>query len=130
MTMDGQVIGTPAYMSPEQAAGAGHWVTIRLIGGARSNRDAIGATLRVSAGGRMQTAEVRSGGSYLSQSDLRANFGLGQSKRAESVEIWWPSGAHQAFKNVDADRFYLIEEGKDALAQQRFGNRSLTRPTP
>ena len=40
---------------------------------------------------------------------------------AESIEIWWPSGMHQAFKNVDVDHFYLIEEGKDGLAQQRFG---------
>ncbi len=93
-------------------AGAGHWVTIRLIGGARSNRDAIGATLRVSAGGRMQTAEVRSGGSYLSHNDMRAHFGLGEATRVDRVEISWPSGRVETAGGLAADRFYVAKEGE------------------
>ena len=64
--------------------------------------------------------EIAGGGSYLSQSDLRAHFGLGPSARAESVEVVWPSGLRQTFHDVAADKFYLVEEGKDALALQKF----------
>jgi len=120
--------GDPPLLLHNTGGSRNHFINLKLVG-TKSNRDAMGARIKLVAGGISQIREI-SGGSYLSQSDLRANFGLGPSKRAESVEIWWPSGAHQAFKNVDADRFYLIEEGKDALTQQRFGNRSLTRPTP
>ena len=74
-----------------------HWVTIRLIG-TKSNRDGIGARIRISAGGRTQTAEVRGDGSYLSHNDLRAHFGLGGADHVKTVEIRWPSGT------VDADK--------------------------
>lgn len=66
-----------------------------------------------------QIREVAGGGSCLSQSDLRANFGLGKAKRAENIEITWPSGQRQMFHDVAADKFYLVEEGKDALVLQR-----------
>jgi hypothetical protein len=62
-------------------------------------------------------------GSYLSQSDLRANFGLGKAARAETVEIKWPSGLQQVFHNVDADKFYLLQEGSDQLELQRFARK-------
>ena len=61
-----------------------------------------------------------SGGSYLSQSDLRAHFGLAQSTHAESLEVWWPSVRRQVFLDVAADRFYLLVEGRDQLALQDF----------
>src|SRR5205085_1803205 len=92
----------------------------------KSNRDAMGARIKMGAGGISQMREIAGGGSYLSQSDLRANFGLGQSKRADTVEISWPSGLHQAFKNVDADHFYLIEEGKDGISRSYGAFRSLS----
>ena len=63
-------------------------------------RSALGAKVRVSAGGRSQSAEVRSGGSSLSQSDLRLHFGLGGAARVDHVEIGWPSGAKQAVHDV------------------------------
>ncbi|MBC8164453.1 MAG: CRTAC1 family protein, partial [Bryobacteraceae bacterium] len=88
---------------------AGHWLAIRLTG-TRSNRSAIGARVKLTAGGRTQTAEVRSGGSYLSQSDLRLHFGLGVSERAEVVEIRWPGGSIQRETNVSADRIFVIQE--------------------
>jgi hypothetical protein len=55
-----------------------------------------------------------------SQSDLRANFGLGKAKRAEIIEITWPSGQRQTFRDVEADKFYLVEEGKDQLELQHI----------
>lgn len=96
-----------------------HFVNFKLVG-VKSNRDAIGARIRVLAGGLWQMREIQSGGSYLSQSDLRANFGLGKTNQIDAVEVSWPSGAHCTYKNVDADRFYLIEEGSDRLDLQKF----------
>jgi hypothetical protein len=89
----------------------GRWITIRLRG-TKSNRDGIGVKLRVTAGGRTQLAEVRSGGSYLSHNDIRARFGLGAAGRVDRVEIRWPSGLVQTAKGLEVDRFYVAEEGK------------------
>jgi hypothetical protein len=86
-----------------------HWVLVKLTG-SRSNRSALGAKVKLTAGGRAQFDEVRSGGSYLSQNDLRLHFGLGQAPRVDRIEIEWPSGAHQALLDVPADRIILIEE--------------------
>jgi hypothetical protein len=94
-----------------------HFLNFKLAG-TKSNREALGARLKLRAGSLTQVHEVSAGGSYLSHSDLRAHFGLGSSTRAETVEVWWPSGLRQVFSNVEADKFYLIEEGKDQLASQ------------
>ena len=97
-----------------------HFVNFKLVG-TKSNRDALGARIRVQAGGLSQIREIQSGGSYLSQSDLRAHFGLGVATRLETVDVSWPSGAHQEFHNLDGDRFYLIVEGKNEITLQDFG---------
>ena len=99
-----------------------HFLNLKLSG-KKSNRDAMGARIRVVSGTMSQIREIAGGGSYLSQSDLRANFGLGKEKRAETVEIMWPSGQRQTFRDVEADKFYLIEEGKDQLALQHLSGR-------
>ncbi|HEX4748192.1 MAG TPA: CRTAC1 family protein [Bryobacteraceae bacterium] len=91
-----------------------HFVSLKLVG-TRSNRDALGARIRVKAGSISQMREIAAGGSYLSQSDLRAHFGLGPSTRIDSVQVTWPSGTRQEFHNVKADRFYQIEEGNPAI---------------
>ena len=91
--------------------GAGHWITVALTG-TKSNRDAIGASVRVTAGGRTQLMEVRSGGSYLSQNDRRAHFGLGAASRVDRLEIRWPSGAVETASGLPADRFYVAREGQ------------------
>ena len=95
-----------------------HFINFKLVG-TKSNRDAMGARIRIVSGGVSQIREIEGGGSYLSQSDLRANFGLGKATSVESLEIKWPSGLTQTFHNVPADRFYLVEEGDDALQRQR-----------
>ena len=87
----------------------GHWLLLKLTG-TRSNRSAIGARVAVTAGGRTQIDEVRSGGSYLSQSDLRLHFGLGAAERADSIAVRWPSGAKTVLKDVAADRIVTITE--------------------
>lgn len=96
-----------------------NFLTLKLVGN-KSNRDAMGARVRVVGSSVSQLREIAGGGSYLSQSDLRANFGLGSAKRAEIIEITWPSGLKQTFRDVEANQFYLVEEGKNELRVQHF----------
>jgi enediyne biosynthesis protein E4 len=88
----------------------------------------MGARVKVVAGKLSQIREIAGGGSYLSQSDLRANFGLGKTSGPESVEVNWPSGQRQLFRNVETDKFYLIEEGKDQLREQQFVRKTAISP--
>jgi hypothetical protein len=88
----------------------GHWITVRLEGTA-SNRDAIGARVTAEAAGAKQIAEVRSGGSYLSQNDTRAHFGLGAARQVDRLTIRWPSGRVETATALAADRFYVAREG-------------------
>jgi enediyne biosynthesis protein E4 len=99
-----------------------HFLNFKLIG-KKSNRDALGARVRVVTGATSQIREITGAGSYLSQSDLRAHFGLGKAGRAETVEITWPSGQRQAFHDVPGDKFYLVQEGKDELDLQHVSGR-------
>jgi hypothetical protein len=89
-----------------------HWLTLRLIGGPMSPRDAIGAKVFVTAGGVRQRADVFSGGSYGSSSDQRVHFGLGPATKVEKVEIQWPSGTKQELAAPAIDRIFSVEEGK------------------
>jgi hypothetical protein len=96
-----------------------HFVNFKLVG-TKSNRDAMGARVKLRAGGLSQIREISGGGSYVSQSDLRAHFGLGRNTSADEVEVRWPSGLRQVFRNVAGDKFYLIIEGQDRLQPQAF----------
>jgi hypothetical protein len=87
-----------------------HWITIKLVG-VKSNRSAIGARLKCVAGSLSQIDEVRSGGSYISQSDLRIHFGLGERTSIDLIEIQWPSGAVDRLHNIPSDQFVKIVEG-------------------
>jgi hypothetical protein len=119
--------GDPPLLLHNSGGNNNHFLNFRLLG-TKSNRDATGARIHVVAGTMSQIREIAGGGSYLSQSDLRANFGLGKAKRAEIVEIAWPSGQQQVFRNVEADKFYLIEEGKDQLQLQQFMRKTAANP--
>jgi hypothetical protein len=87
-----------------------NWLTIRLVGTA-SNRSAIGARVRVTAGGAAQVQEVRGGGSYYAQNDLRPHFGLGSAARVDRVEVRWPNGRQESWSNVDVNRIVTLTEG-------------------
>ena len=92
---------------------AGHFVTIQLEGApGRSNRDAVGARVTLTAGGRRQVAQRYGGGSYLSAGDPRLHFGLGESTRIEAIEVRWPSGAVDRYTDLAADTAYLLREGQ------------------
>jgi hypothetical protein len=114
--------GDPPLLLHNSGGSGNNFLNFKLVG-KKSNRDAMGARIRVVTGMTSQIREITGGGSYLSQSDLRANFGLGKAKRAEIVEITWPSGQKQSFKDVEANKFYLLEEGKDELQMQHLAGR-------
>ena len=100
----------PTLLRNDTASG-NHWLTIRTVG-TKSNRDGIGARIRLTAGGRTRMAEVRSGGSYLSHNDSRAHFGLGKAGRVDTIEIRWPSGRIETAAGLQVDRFYVAREGQ------------------
>jgi hypothetical protein len=89
-----------------------HWVTLRLVGGPKSPRDAIGAKVFVTAGGVRQRGDIFSGGSYASSSDQRLHFGLGTATKVDKVEIHWPSGVREQITLPEVDRIYTVVEGK------------------
>jgi len=89
-----------------------HWLTLKLVGGAKSPRDAIGAKVFLTAGGVRQRADVFSGGSYGSSSDQRVHFGLGAATSVDAIEIHWPSGKKQSVTVPSVDRIFTVEEGK------------------
>src|SRR5260370_6653042 len=96
---------------------ANHWVGLKLTG-LRSNRSALGEKVRLTVGSNTQSDEVRSGGSYLSQNDLRLHFGIGTATRVDRIEIRWPSGQDQVLRDVSPDRVVLIEEPRQAAPRR------------
>jgi hypothetical protein len=109
-----------------------NWIKIKLVG-TKSNRTGIGAHITVTAHtasqemsgtGKQplkQLEEVRSGGSYYSQSDLRIHFGLDQAIKAETIEIAWPSGTKDVLHDLSANHLYVIEEGGKILKTMAMG---------
>ena len=89
-----------------------HWVAFRLVGGPKSPRDATGAAVYLQAGGMRQRVDVVAGGSFASSSDPRPHFGLGATRRIDTVEVHWPSGAVETLAVPEADRMYTVVEGR------------------
>ena len=100
----------PALLLRNDGGNRNHWLSVRLAG-TKSNRDGIGAVVRVESAGGRQWETVHSGSSYCSQSDLALTFGLGPDASA-TVEVDWPSGAKQRFQGVKANQRLLIDEGR------------------
>jgi hypothetical protein len=99
-----------------------HSLRIKLVG-TKSNRDGIGAVVRVTSGNEKQWKMVRSGSSYLSQSELVATFGLGSQNKADAIEIQWPSGQTDKLANVSAGQTVTVEEGTGITASRPYGGR-------
>ena len=103
--------------------GAGHWITLKL-NGTRANRDALGALVSVSAGGRTQVREVRSASSYMSQNDMRLHFGLGKAAKVDTITVRWP-GKEKRIERLGpeaADQFLSIVEGKGVVRRVSPGS--------
>jgi hypothetical protein len=108
--------GAPLLLRNEPAgATRNHWIELELHG-TTSNRLALGARVKATAGPLVQMDEVRSGGSYLSQNDLRIHFGLADAPKADKLEIRWPNGKTEMLENLPADHIYRIKEGEGVLA--------------
>jgi enediyne biosynthesis protein E4 len=96
-----------------------HWVSFELTGGPKSNRLALNARITLVAGGMTQTDEVHSGGSYLSQNDLRIHFGLANATKIDKVEIHWPSGYKEVLTNVAVDQHYSVLEANGIVPPEK-----------
>jgi len=105
--------GSPMILKP-QCGAANHWISFELEG-TKSNRLALNARLKAIAGDLVQTSEVLSGGSYLSQNDLRVHFGLGKRDSVDKVEILWPNGEMETLSHLAANHFYYVKQGKGVV---------------
>jgi hypothetical protein len=92
---------------------------VRTIG-TTSNRDGIGARIKIHVGGTAQMREIRAGSSYLSQHDMRAHFGLGSASQVDRLEVRWPSGNIDVLRNVRANQIITVKEGQGLVQQQSF----------
>jgi len=109
----------PAYLYRNDQLAGYRSIRFRLVG-TKSNRDAIGATVRVDAGGLVQTRLVKGGSSYLSQSELPVTFGLEKQDHVERVVIKWPAGRTEEYKNLASGRTYDCTEGKGIAPQSGY----------
>ena len=113
--------GGPAYLFHNSGA-TNHSLRVKLVG-TKSNRDGIGAVVRVTAEGDKQNPQwqmLRSGSSYLSQSELVLTFGLGSRTRADAIEIQWPSGQVDKLANVPGDQTVTVQEAKGIVGSRRY----------
>lgn len=96
-----------------------HWLKVKLVG-VESNASAIGARVKVKSASRLQVQEVQSQTSYYSVNDLRLHFGLGEARRADLVEVRWPNGKTETFRDVDGEQCVTIKEGIGVVKNERF----------
>jgi len=110
------LVGQPMILRP--AGGPkNHWISFQLEG-VKCNRLALNARIRATAGDLVQLGEVVSGGSYISQNDLRIHFGLGSHERVDRAEVMWPDGKKETLTNLAADRFYVVREGAGIVSNK------------
>lgn len=106
----------PAYLYRNDGGNKNRFLCLKLVG-TKSNKSAIGATVRLESASGRQWNTVRSGSSYCSQSDLALTFGLGSDPTVTKLDIEWPSGAKQSLTNIAANQFITVEEGKGIIAK-------------
>ncbi len=120
--------GQPMILRPEGGP-ENHWISFQLAG-VKSNRLALNARVRATAGDLVQLGEVFSGGSYLSQSDLRIHFGLGDHRRVDKAQMIWPDGKVETLTNLTADLFYTVREGAGVVSTTRPEASKTKQPAP
>lgn len=106
--------GGPGQLFENRGAEKNHWIGLKLEG-TRSNRDAVGARVLVRSESFTSVDQIKGGMSYCSGQDLRLYFGLAHRRKVDSLEIIWPSGLKESFRNLAADRIYMIREGAGIL---------------
>lgn len=110
------LVGEPMILRPVGGP-RNHWISFQLEG-VQCNRLALNARVRATAGDLVQLGEVVSGGSYLSQNDLRVHFGLGGHDHLDRAEILWPDGKKETLTNLAADRFVVVREGQGIISSR------------
>ena len=110
--------GEPMILRVESES-RNHWISFELEG-TKTNRLALNARLKATSGDLVQEGEILSGGSYLSQNDLRIHFGLGNHEKVDKLDIFWPSGKIEILTNLAADRFYNVREGEGVVPRTSF----------
>ena len=113
----------PARLLKNDGGNRNRWITIKTVG-TKSNRDGIGAVVRVQSASGKQWSMVRSGSSYASQSDLAQTFGLGQDPVVQAIDVEWPSGVKDHAANVKPNQIVVIEEGKGMVASAASADRA------
>jgi hypothetical protein len=103
-----------------------NWVSIKLIG-VKSNRTGVGARIKVVTEGKAQIDEVRSGGSYYSQNDLRVHFGLGKADKVKTIEVQWPSGVVDKLNDAPVNQTIFVREGS-GLFKPASGKQDAAKP--
>src|SRR4029077_13616712 len=121
-------MNAPPSLLVNQVKNANHWIELRPIGttfrstgkdapATKTNRDAIGARVRVKAGSRILVDEVRSGSSFISNKDMRIHFGLGSATKIAWIEVRWPSGLNELFPALSVDGIHDLKEGTGKPAE-------------
>ncbi|MFB3813079.1 MAG: CRTAC1 family protein [Terriglobales bacterium] len=123
-----QVDGSPVLLR-NGTPGRGHWLRVKTVG-TQSNRDGFGARVEVRASGMTQSDEVRANSSYVSASDPRLHFGLGAAVWAESVVVYWPSGAVDRIGPQAADQEIVVEEGRGVVVRRKPATGAMTTVSP
>jgi len=113
-------IGETADVLRNDGGNRGNSILVRTVG-TKSNRDGIGARLKLSVGGKILVREVKAGSSYLAQNDIRVHFGLGNLPKADRLEIRWPSGAVDTIESIEANQIVTVREGSGVAARQPLG---------
>jgi hypothetical protein len=111
--------GGPVELLRNDGGNARNSLSVQLIG-RTSNRDGIGARVRITSGAQTQVREVKAGSSYLTSSDVRAHFGLGRAERVERLDVRWPNGRTDMVQNVAANQIVTIREGDGLVKQTPF----------
>ncbi|HET9216759.1 MAG TPA: ASPIC/UnbV domain-containing protein, partial [Terriglobia bacterium] len=112
-------VGATADLLQNVGGNRNNSILVRTIG-TTSNRDGIGARLRLFLGNKTLRRDIKAGSSYLAQNDLRVHFGLGESQRADRLEIRWPSGTVETIENVQANQIITVREGSGVINRQPF----------
>jgi len=111
----------PPTLLRNDGTGENRSILIKCVG-TRSNRSGIGTRVKVTSGDHAQLGEVMSGSSYYSQSDFRLHFGLGRAAKADIVELAWPSGTKQSFRDLEAGFLFVIEESNGIVNRRKLGS--------
>jgi hypothetical protein len=110
-------MNAPVSLLVNQVKSGNHWIAFKTAG-TKSNRDGIGAKIRLKAGDRILVDEVRSGSSYDSNNDMRVHFGLGRNGKVDWAEVRWPSGLTEKFSDLQVDGVQNLKEGSGAATNK------------